>query len=301
MSMDHHSWHRTGFGSIEGYKWRAMTIFKRQSTPIRTNLSKNQFFGINGTDFGASQTPGKMRFGFGSNDESNSNNWKAQFGSKEWANTLEFYLDLLNNYGPPGASSNGFNENLALFQTGKCGMWIDATVAGAFVTNKDDSEVADKVGFALAPDNNLGKRGNWLWAWSLAIPAGTKQADAAQKFVSWATSKDYLQLVASKKGWAKVPPGTRQSLYDNEKYMSAAPFAQVTLDSINSADPKNPTVESVPYVGVQFVAIPEFQGIGTAVGQQFSAALAGNISAKQALKNAQRITERTMRKAGYPK
>ena len=228
-------------------------------------------------------------------------NWKPQFDSKEWENTLNFYLDLMGNYGPPGASSNGFNENLALFQTGKCGMWIDATVAGGFVSNPDDSEVADKVGYALAPDNNLGKRGNWLWAWSLAIPAGTKQADAAQKFVSWATSKEYLELVASKKGWAKVPPGTRTSLYENEKYMNAAPFAQITLDSINSADPKNPTVKPVPYVGVQFVAIPEFQGIGTSVGQQFSAALAGNFSAKQALKNAQRITQRSMHKAGYPK
>ena len=49
----------------------------------------------------------------------------------------------------------------------------------------------------------------------------------------------------------------------------------MTLDSINSADPTNPTVDPVPYVGVQFVAIPEFQGIATAVGQQFSAALAG--------------------------
>ena len=72
--------------------------------------------------------------------------------------------------GPPGASSNGFNENLALFQQGKCGMWIDATVAASFVTDPKDSTVADKVGFALAPDNGLGKRGNWLWAWSLADP-----------------------------------------------------------------------------------------------------------------------------------
>ena len=113
--------------------------------------------------------------------------------------------------GPEGASSNGFNENLALFQQGKCGMWIDATVAASFVSDPKASKVADKVGYALAPDNGLGKRGNWLWAWSLAIPAGTKKADAAEKFVSWATSKHYLELVASKDGWANVPPGTRTS------------------------------------------------------------------------------------------
>ena len=227
--------------------------------------------------------------------------WNPQFDGEAWRRTLDFYVDLMKDAGPPGASSNGFNENLALFQTGKCGMWIDATVAASFVTNPKESKVADKVGFALAPDNGLGKRSNWLWAWSLAIPAGTEKAGAAQKFVSWATSKDYLELVASKEGWANVPPGTRTSLYKNPNYLKAAPFAQMTLESINAADPKNPTVDPVPYVGVQFVAIPEFQGVATAVGQQFSAALAGTVSVDEALKNAQQLTRREMIQAGYIK
>jgi sorbitol/mannitol transport system substrate-binding protein len=225
--------------------------------------------------------------------------WKPQFDQKPWKDTLEFYLDLMNNYGPPGASNNGFNENLALFQQGHCGMWIDATVAASFVTNKD-STVADKVGFALAPDNGLGKRGNWLWAWSLAIPAGSDKVDAAKAFVAWATSKEYTELVASKEGWANVPPGTRSSLYANPEYQKV-PFAQMTLDSINSADPTHPTVDPVPYTGVQFVAVPEFQGFATAAGQQFSAALAGTTSLDDALKNAQDLVTTEMTKAGYIK
>ncbi len=227
--------------------------------------------------------------------------WTPQFDSPEWKKTLTFYLDLMNDAGPPGSSNNGFNENLALFQTGKCGMWIDATVAASFVTNKTDSQVADQVGFALAPDAGLGKRGNWLWAWTLAVPAGSDAEESAKTFIKWATSKEYLELVAEQEGWANVPPGTRTSLYENPKYQEAAPFAKMTLDSINAADPQKPTVDDVPYVGVQFVAIPEFQGIGTAVGQQFSAALAGNISADQALQAAQQLTSREMRRAGYPK
>ncbi len=226
--------------------------------------------------------------------------WKPQFDGDAWKNTLNFYIDLMNDAGPPGASSNGFNENLSLFQSGKCGMWIDATVAASFVTNPKDSQVADKVGFALAPDNGLGKRGNWLWAWSLAIPAGTQKQDAAKKFVEWATSKEYLALVAENEGWANVPPGTRTSLYENPEY-AKVPFAEMTLDSINSADPNNPTVDPVPYVGVQFVAIPEFQGIATSVGQQFSAALAGTVSVDDALASAQSLTEREMKRAGYIK
>ena len=226
-------------------------------------------------------------------------NWKPQFDSDAWANTLNYYVDLMNNYGPPGASTNGFNENLSLFQQGKCGMWIDATVAASFVTNPNDSTVADSVGFALAPDNGLGKRGNWLWAWSLAIPAGSDATDAAKKFIAWATSKEYTELVASNEGWANVPPGTRQSLYANPAYQEAASFAEMTLNSINAADPINPTVDPVPYTGVQFVAIPEFAGIATQVGQEFSAALAGQQTVAEALEKAQALTADEMEAAGY--
>jgi len=226
--------------------------------------------------------------------------WQPQFNTQQWHDAIQFYVDLMKADGPSGASSNGFNENLTLFQQGKCGMWIDATVAGSFVTDPKSSTVADKVGFALAPDKGLGKRANWLWSWALAIPAGSKKVDAAEKFIDWATSKHYEELVASKDGWANVPPGTRTSLYANPQYQ-AAPFAAATLASINAADPQHPTVEPVPYTGVQFVAIPEFQGLGDTVGQIFSAALAGQTSVDDALKQAQDVATRTMTKAGYIK
>lgn len=225
--------------------------------------------------------------------------WVPQLDSEAWAQTLDTYMELMTNYGPPGASTNGFNENLSLFQQGKCGMWIDATVAASFVTNPNESTVADKVGFALAPDNGLGKRGNWLWAWSLAIPAGSDAVDAAKTFIAWATSKEYTALVAEKEGWANVPPGTRTSLYENPEYLKAAPFAEMTLSSINSADPTQPTVDPVPYTGVQFVAIPEFAGIATQVGQEISAALAGQQSVEEALEKAQAMTAEEMEAAGY--
>jgi sorbitol/mannitol transport system substrate-binding protein len=228
-------------------------------------------------------------------------NWKPQFNSEAWAETLNYYVKLMQSYGQRGASKMGFTETLSLFQKGKCAIWIDATVAGAAVINPQESEVAEHVGFAMAPDNGLSKRANWLWTWSLAIPSSSTKSDAAQKFISWATSKSYIALVANKKGWANVPPGTRLSLYENPSYTSVAPFAQITLESINTADPLNPTVQPVPYVGVQFIAIPEYQGIGNAVGEQFSAAVAGEITVEEALEGAQRLTQRAMQNAGYMK
>ena len=228
--------------------------------------------------------------------------WKPQFDSAEWNAALTDYLQLMTDYGPPGASSNGFNENLSLFQQGKCGMWIDATVAASFVTDPENSTVADKVGFAKFPNKEgVDNHGNWLWAWSLAIPASSDAQDAAKKFVAWATSKDYTAIVAEKEGWRAAPPGTRTSLYESADYQSEAPFAAMTLTAINAANTTKSSVQDIPYSGGQFVAIPEFQGIGTAVGQAFSAALAGQSSAADALNMAQATATREMTRAGYIK
>ena len=224
--------------------------------------------------------------------------WNAQFDTREWSDTLNFYKNMMTDAGPAGYATNGFNENLALFQQGKCGMWIDATVAASFVTNPKDSTVADKVGFALAPDNGLGVRSNWLWAWALAIPAGTQKEKAAKEFIEWSTSNGYIELVASKEGWANVPPGARTSLYENPNYKDI-PFAKMTLDSILSADPNNSTVDPSPYVGIQFAAIPEFAGIATEVSQEFSAAYAGQQTIEEALAKAQALTNDAMEAAGY--
>jgi sorbitol/mannitol transport system substrate-binding protein len=223
--------------------------------------------------------------------------WNAQLDTEAWANTLNFYKDMMDASGPTGYATNGFNENLSLFNQGKCGMWIDATVAASFVTG-DDSTVADSVSFALAPNTGLGKNANWLWAWALAVPAGTQQQDEALQFIEWATSKDYIELVAENEGWANVPPGARTSLYENPEYASV-PFAQMTLDSILSADPNSPTVDPVPYTGVQFMAIPEFSGFWTEVSQEFSAAYAGQQTVEEALAKGQAIVNEALEAAGY--
>ena len=227
--------------------------------------------------------------------------WKPQLDQPAWAHAVTFYIDLLTKYGPPGSSSNSFNEILALYNEGKCGMWIDATIAASFVTDPKQSKVADQVAFAQSPVAVTNRGANWLWAWSLAVPAGTQKSAEAQKFIEWATSKEYIELVAKTKGWGSVPTGTRTSTYNNPKFQNAAVFADAELKAILSADPDNSTLEPTPYTGVQFAAIPEFQAIGVAVGQQISAALAGKLTVEKALEQAQKAADREMRKARYYK
>ena len=228
-------------------------------------------------------------------------NWKAQLDSPEWHKAVTFYSDLLKNDGPPGASSNGFNENLTLMSSGKCAMWIDATVAAGMLYNKAQSQVADKIGFAAAPVAVTPKGSHWLWSWSLAIPKTSKSQDAAKKFVTWATSKDYILLAAKDEGWASVPPGTRKSTYANPEYKKAAPFGDFVLSAIESANPNDSSMKKIPYTGVQFVGIPEFQSFGTVVGQSIAGVVAGQTTVDAALKAGDAAADRAVKQAGYQK
>ncbi|MFS4437721.1 ABC transporter substrate-binding protein [Paracoccaceae bacterium GXU_MW_L88] len=225
--------------------------------------------------------------------------WQPQLDSPAWSSAVSDYVSLLQEFGPPDPQANGYTENLALFQQGDCAIWVDATVAASAVTDPELSQVADQVGFAMAPGAGQDKTSNWLWSWALGISAQSPHQEVAKTFVAWATSAEYAALVAREEGWSQVPPGTRASLYENASYLNAAPFAEMALASLNAADPANPTVEAVPYTGIQFVGIPEFPGIGTAVGSQIAEALAGEITVEEALENAQWVTAQVIARARF--
>ncbi len=217
--------------------------------------------------------------------------WTPQLESDAWTQAVTTYVEL-GQYADPGTSSLGYNENLDLFREGRCAIWVDSTAAASFVSDPESSQVADSVGFALAPGTGLEVGSNWLWAWSLAVSDSSQNKDAAREFVTWATSREYTELVAQEYGWANVPPGTRASLYEEGDYLAEAPFAPLVLESLESADPQRPTVQDVPYTGIQYVTVPEFQGIGTAVGNQLADALRGETTVPEALENSQWVTEK---------
>jgi ABC-type glycerol-3-phosphate transport system substrate-binding protein len=225
--------------------------------------------------------------------------WQPQLTSPAWEKAIQLYVTLMQKDGPPGAAANGFNENEALFASGHCAMWIDATVAAGSLEDPKQSQVAGKVGFAKAPIEVTTHGAAWAWAWALAIPVSSHQTAAAKDFIAWATSQNYINLVGQTEGWAALPSGTRFSTYSNANYKAAAPFAASVLAAVQAADTKHPTLHPVPYTGIQFVAIPPFQAIGTTVGQDLAGALAGQTTVTAALQAAQSSTVQTMQQAGY--
>ena len=217
--------------------------------------------------------------------------WNAQLTSPEVVKAVEFYVNTVREYGEADAPAAGFGECATHFSQGLAAMWYDATSAVSTVEDPKESTVVGKVGYALAPTMEKDNSG-WLYTWSLGIPVSSDNKDAAWKFISWMTDQDYIKLVGEELGWERVPPGSRLSTYQIPEYQEVSKaYGQLTLDAIEGATPLKPTVQPVPYTGVQFLAIPEFQDLGTRVSQQISAAIAGQKSVRDALEQSQEYAE----------
>ncbi|MBY4572737.1 MULTISPECIES: ABC transporter substrate-binding protein [Gordonia] len=217
--------------------------------------------------------------------------WNARLDSPEVKAAVQFYVDTVRRYGEAGASSSGFQECGNLLSQGRVAMWYDATSAVSVLESPETSTIAGDVGYLPAP--SMAKKDNgWLYTWSLGIPSSSEHPDEAWAFIRWMTGKEYIRYVAEKLGPSHVPPGSRMSTYELPAYRELAePFAEQTLASMQAANQLEPTLRPVPYTGVQFLAIPEFQDLGTRVSQQISAAIAGQISVDDALAQAQEYAE----------
>jgi sorbitol/mannitol transport system substrate-binding protein len=221
--------------------------------------------------------------------------WNTLVDSPETTAATNFYVDLIKKHGESGAPQSGFTECLNNVEQGKVAMWYDATSAAGSL-EAPGSPVVGKMGYAPAPVVKT-KNSGWLYTWAWGIQKASKNADNAWKFVSWASSQKYEELVGAKEGWAKVPAGKRASTYSNADYLkAAAAFADATKKAIESADPTNPGVQPRPTIGIQFVDIPEFSALGTSVSQDISSAIAGKKSVSAALKNGQSLAEAVAKK-----
>jgi sorbitol/mannitol transport system substrate-binding protein len=216
--------------------------------------------------------------------------WQAGVDSEEFRAATQFYVDLVREHGEVGAPQAGFTECLNNLIQGNAAMWYDATSAAGSL-EADDSPVKGKIGYVAAPVVETDSSG-WLYAWSWSIQQASEKKDAAWQFISWASSREYEELVGNELGWSSVPAGKRASTYENPDYLAvASAFAEPTLTAIQTADPNDPGVQPRPAPGIQFVGIPEFPDLGTQVSQDVSSAIAGRMSVDDALERGQELAE----------
>ncbi|MFF9117692.1 ABC transporter substrate-binding protein [Streptomyces massasporeus] len=217
--------------------------------------------------------------------------WNARLTAPEFRKAVGFYVDLLRTHGQPGAERMGVLEILDRFVEGKCAMMYDATSLASSI-EAYSSPVKGKVGYVSAPHERTDKAG-WLWTWAWGIQQASEHKDAAWEFISWASSKEFQELVGREVGWISAPAGNRMSLYEKPEYRQAAGawYRQEFTAATDSADPKDPGVAPRPYDGIGFLGIPEFAVLGTAVSEQIAAAIAGQQSVDAALDKSQDLAQ----------
>lgn len=216
--------------------------------------------------------------------------WNAQMNSEGTTRALDYYVDLVKNYGQTGATEAGFTECLNNFAQGKSAIWFDATSAANSVESPTSSTVVGKVGYADAPRDKA--RAGWVWAWAWAVPKTTKKADDAWKFISWASGKGYETEAGSELGWTRVPDGKRQSTFEIAEYKDATKaYSAQMRNALEKSDPSNCGVQKRLAPGCQYLAIPEFADLGTKIGQEVSAALAGQKTTQEAVDASQKMAE----------
>jgi sorbitol/mannitol transport system substrate-binding protein len=216
--------------------------------------------------------------------------WQARLNSPEFEKATKFYVNLVREHGESGAAQAGFAECLNNMTQGKTAMWYDATSAAGLLEAKD-SPVKGKLGYVPAPVEKTASSG-WLYTWAWGMQKASHNPDKAWKFISWASGKEYEELVGKKIGWSNVPAGKRASTYANPAYREeAAAFQDVTRAAIEGARPRDPGVQPRPAPGIQFIDIPEFPDLGTQVSQDVSSAIAGRMTVQEALNNGQDLAE----------
>ena len=221
--------------------------------------------------------------------------WNAQVNTGGFKKAANFYVDLIHKHGEAGAATFSFPQCLAAMQGGKTSRWYDATSAAGSL-EASSSPVKGKIGYVAAP-HEMTPQAGWLYSWAWAIEKATKHLDDAKKFVAWASSKDYEQLVAkdttnSTGGPTNVPAGKRASTYADPTYLKVAgSFATPTLNAIKNAPATNPGVQKRPYTGIQFVGIPAFTDFGLTCAKAVSSAIAGSESTDSALNSCQKVAQ----------
>lgn len=224
-------------------------------------------------------------------------NWQPQYQTPQMSAAWEFYKKLQQDAGAKEASSNGYTETLNLMASGKAGIYYDATVSAATFEGKG-SAVKGKMGYALSPSGPGKGNTQTVGGWGVAIPSSSTKQDAAFKFITWATSKDYVKLVADKNGWASVPSGARTSTYNNAEYKKVAPYAALVLKSLETVEFEHPAVGETPYTGNSLPNIPEWSSMGEQIGQTLANYISTNTTTDAALADAQKIAVQAMKDGG---
>lgn len=205
-------------------------------------------------------------------------NFKPIFNSPQGVEALETYIKL-GKLAPPGVGAYHITEEWTSFMQGHAAMaWTFQDLASVA---RKDSKILDK--FACAPPvSHDGKRSSLLAGITASIPTTAQHPEAAYLFAAWAQSPERAKAatLAGAMSW-------RKSIYNDPEVEQTYPSAKGNIESLTID-----TAQPVPL-------IPEWASVDQILGEQLSAAFAGQKTAKEALDEAATRVAAFMKESGY--
>ena len=189
---------------------------------------------------------------------------------------VEWYANLLQDYGPQGASTQSWSDALATMQEGRAGHIVsDANLFWPGLTG-EDSSIADNVGIAKMPRPADGEFAPNAYNWQLSTSKNADNSEAGFLFMLFATSEPtntWMHLNSD------AAFSVRQSIWENEEFRSRVgeEFAQVSLESLQAAKP-DPFDRKYPEWGQRY-------------SEEVQRTIAGEKSAEAAMKQAATVAE----------
>lgn len=202
----------------------------------------------------------------------------------------QIYAELLTQHGIPGSVSAGYDEVVVAMQQGNVPMVVDGAPLAGRILDPELSKVSGKLGFAPPPGGAKGRHAPFT-AQGWVVGAASKNVEAAQAFVMWATSKETVRKVTLNSPFLAV---TRNSIWTDPDFIKAhgydyghGSFTEAYSAALAAADPN------------YRLPIPEFRAMGDRVGLALQQIVTGDADAQTALDAAQKDIERQFRRAGY--
>jgi multiple sugar transport system substrate-binding protein len=208
-------------------------------------------------------------------------NWEVVFDSPESLAAVKFLVEDLKAVGEASPESIDAADRSRLMAIGEA---LQSTVWPGEVNSVvlgEGTTVEGNVEFIPMPAGPSGQGFGMMGNWLLGIPTAAENGQAAADFIQWMTEQETQELYAANGG---IP--SRTSVLNDEALNEENPYFSALAESLAAGPNWRPRTD-------------QWNAVETVLGTNLNAALAGQMTAEEAVEAASEEIRQIMEEAGY--